>query len=44
MIIKNVKIFTEDKTFKNGEIYIKGGIFVDDIDGIDEEIIDGKRL
>lgn len=28
MIIKNVKVYTEEKTFKEGSIYIEGGRFV----------------
>lgn len=27
MVIKNVKIFTEEKTFRNGDIYIRDGVF-----------------
>jgi len=42
MIIKNVKIFTEEKNFKIGEIYIKNDIFADNINDINEEVIDGR--
>lgn len=28
MIIKNVKVYTEENTFKEGSIYIEGGKFV----------------
>lgn len=27
MIIKNVKVYTEDKTFENGMIFVKNGVF-----------------
>ena len=27
MIIQNVKVYTEDKKFKKGTIFIKGGVF-----------------
>lgn len=40
MIIKNVNVFTEDKIFEPGEIYIKDGIFAKSADGM-EEVIDG---
>lgn len=40
MIIKNVLIFTEDKQFKEGSIYIENGVFSDV--STDEEIIDGE--
>lgn len=40
MIIKNVKIFTEDKKFKTGEIYIKNGLFVENINDVNEDVID----
>lgn len=41
MIIKNVKVFTEDKNFKTGEIYIKNDIFVENLDTFNEDILDG---
>ena len=30
MIIKNVKVFTEDKTFIDGQIAIQDGVFASD--------------
>ena len=42
MIIKNVKVFTEDKTFVDGEICIKDGLFAEKADSVDEEVIDGE--
>lgn len=42
MIIKNVKVFTEDKKFKTGDIYIENGMLVKKFTTINEEIIDGK--
>ena len=42
MIIKNVKVFTEDKTFEPGAIGIENGIFKNNL--FDSgEIIDGRR-
>ena len=41
MIIKNVKVYTEDKIFVNGEIYIKDGVFVENASENDE-VVDGK--
>lgn len=41
MIIKNVKVFTEDKNFKTGEIYIKNDIFVENLDTFNEDVLDG---
>lgn len=41
MIIKNVKVFTEDKTFEPGAIGIENGIFKNNL--FDSgEIIDGE--
>lgn len=40
MIIKNVKIFKENKTFDEGDIFISGGLFSDSSD--DGIVIDGK--
>lgn len=46
MIIKNVKVYTEDETFVDGEIAIRGGIFVEQEEVSekleDEEVIDGE--
>lgn len=42
MILKNVKVFTEDKTFADGEIYMKDGVFVEAADGAGDEVIDGE--
>ncbi|MGF0033491.1 N-acetylglucosamine-6-phosphate deacetylase [Bariatricus sp. SGI.154] len=46
MIIKNVKVYTEDETFVDGEIAIRGGIFVEQEEARekleDEEVIDGE--
>lgn len=42
MIIKNVQIFGEDKSFTSGEIVISDGVFADAQAGVDEEIIDGE--
>ena len=48
MIIRNVKIFTEDKNFVEGEIFIKNGLFQDvKTDGshferLDGDVIDGE--
>lgn len=42
MIIKNVNVFTEDKTFVEGEVYIRDGVFAETVDGADEEVIDGE--
>lgn len=41
MIIKNVKVYTEDKTFQDGEILIKDGIFASCVDDT-EEVFDGE--
>ena len=41
MIIKNVKIFTEDKTFVEGEVAIKDGVFSDEVCA-SEDVIDGE--
>lgn len=44
MIIKNVKVYQEDQTFKDGEIYIENGVFAEDGAQLqaDGEILDGK--
>ena len=43
MIIKNVKVYTEDKRFEDGEIYIRDGIFTSAPEGMEaEEMIDGE--
>ncbi len=41
MIIKNVQIFTEDKYFEEGNIYIKDGVFVEPFEE-DDVVIDGE--
>ena len=42
MIIKNVKVYQEDQTFKEGEICIRDGVFVGNADAQEgEEILDG---
>lgn len=40
MIIKNVKVYGEDKQFRDGEIMIKDGVFAQEA-GEDTEVIDG---
>lgn len=42
MRIKNVKVYGEDQTFSDGEIYIKDGLITEDRDGCEEEILDGE--
>lgn len=46
MIIKNVKVYTEDKTFEDGEIVIQNGVFANSRAAgevqKDEEVIDGE--
>lgn len=45
MIIKNVKVFTEEKTFVDGEIAIQDGVFVpaEELGDVSsEEVIDGE--
>lgn len=46
MIIKNVKVYTEDKKFQDGEIYIRDGKFLgketENLDENVEEVIDGE--
>lgn len=51
MIIKNVKVYTEDKTFADGKIIIREGVFEEviigqttasDLELQDTEIVDGK--
>lgn len=41
MIIKNVKVYTEEKSFKDGEIIIKDGVFAEHADDADN-VIDGE--
>lgn len=42
MRIKNVKVYGEDQTFSDGEIYIKDGLITEDRDGCEKEILDGE--
>lgn len=45
MIIKNVKVFREDKCFRDGKIVIKNGVFAEEAEALeaaDEVIIDGE--
>lgn len=42
MIIKNIKKFTEERTFEDGEILIRDGVFADRAGRNKEEIIDGE--
>lgn len=42
MIIKNVRIFTEEKTFEDGEIAIREGVFVREPEDGDGEVLDGE--
>lgn len=42
MIIKNVKVYTEDKTFQEGEIAIQEGRFAAGLKETDGETIDGE--
>lgn len=46
MIIKNVKVFQENKTFKDGEIVIRDGVFAEDgaaqSSGSTEQVLDGE--
>ena len=51
MIIKNIKVYTEDKTFADGKIIIREGVFEEviigqttasDLELQDTEIVDGK--
>lgn len=45
MIIKNVKVYGEDKSFKDGKIIIKDGVFAEEtecLEATDEEVIDGE--
>lgn len=42
MIIKNVQVFGEDKSFTQGEIGIKDGVFVDAAECAGEEVVDGN--
>ncbi len=41
MIIKNVKRYTEDNTFVDGEIYTREDLFVQESEADSEEVIDG---
>ncbi len=43
MIIKNVKVYTEEKTFEDGDIIIQDGIFAETGEAEDgDEIVDGE--
>lgn len=43
MLIKNVKVYTEEKTFEDGEIVIKDGIFAGSGEAeAEEQVIDGE--
>lgn len=44
MIIKNVRVYGEDKKFRDGEIVIRDGLFAEAADGCNEgaEVIDGE--
>lgn len=42
MIIKNVKIYTEEKSFREGSIFIQNGAFCAESDADAAEVIDGK--
>ncbi|MEZ3434292.1 MAG: N-acetylglucosamine-6-phosphate deacetylase [Lachnospiraceae bacterium] len=45
MIIKNVKVFREDKCFRDGKVVIKNGVFAEEAEALeaaDEVIIDGE--
>lgn len=43
MLIKNVKVYTEEKTFEDGEIVIKDGIFARSGEAeAEEQVIDGE--
>ena len=39
MIIKNVKVFTEDKTFEPGAIGIENGIFKNNLSAVKQIIL-----
>lgn len=41
MVVKNVKVYGEDKRFSEGEIVIRDGLFAEH-GGKDDEVIDGK--
>lgn len=43
MIIKNVKVYQEDQTFKEGEICIRDGVFVGNADAQEGEGDSGRR-
>ena len=40
MIVKNVKVFTENRTFKDGEVFIRDGLFCEKME--DKEVLDGE--
>lgn len=42
MILKNVKVFTEEKSFQDGEVAIQDGVFVEGMEAEGEEVIDGE--
>lgn len=45
MLIKNVKVYTEEKIFEDGEIIIRDGVFTEERDGMEEAggtVIDGE--
>ena len=44
MLIKNLKIYTKDARFVNGELAFADGIFVDENSLTDSEVIDGEGL
>lgn len=42
MVIKNVKIYTEEKLFKDGEIYIDNDLFSTNASSKDTDVMDGE--
>lgn len=42
MVIKNVKIYTEEKLFKDGEIYIENDLFSTNASSKDTDVMDGE--
>ena len=44
MIIKNVKVYTEEKTFQEGKIAVREGVFVpeEEMEGTGKDFIDGE--
>jgi len=42
VILKNVKVFTEEKAFQDGEVAIKDGVFVEKPETGGEEVLDGE--